>query len=140
MLTDQEIIDATKPVLFVIRNEDGSIRSHGGTRPDEPCEAYYADDAGVVAELSTPRVPPSIRNWKAHAILKVDGKHQDVVAVINAIADPVKRELVMTAFERLDPLPRASATLVELLIAAGYDEAGIDQLFIRGNAIQIDPD
>lgn len=44
MLTDQEIIAATKPVLFVVRNENGSIRSYGSTRPDEPCEAYYADD------------------------------------------------------------------------------------------------
>ena len=93
--------------------------------------------AAMLAKLS---VPPSIPNWKAHAILKVDNRHQDVLDVIAAIVDPVKRELVMTAFERLDPLPRHSATMVELLTVAGYDEAGIDDLFVRGNAIRIDAD
>lgn len=108
--------------------------------PELP-EGFVAPTANEVAAIIARfSVPASIANWKAHAILKVDGKHQDVVAVINAITDPVKRELVMTAFERLDPLPRDSATLVELLIAAGYDEPGIDDVFVRGNALQIDPD
>lgn len=108
--------------------------------PDLP-EGFVAPTANeVAAMIARLDLPPSIANWKAHAILKIDQKHQVVLDVIAAIADPVKRELVMTAFERLDPLPRASATLVELLTAAGYDEPGIDDLFMRGNAIQIDPD
>jgi|GEM_PF-2603956 len=141
MLTEQEIIAATRPVLFVVKNADGSIRSHGSTRPAGPCEAYYADDPAIVAELTKPRVPPSIANWKAHAILKVDNKHQAVLDVIAAIADPATRELVQIAFERLDPIPRASTTLVSLLThpTVGYDEAGVDDLFVRGNALQIDP-
>lgn len=139
MLTEQEIVEATKPVLFIVRNEDNSIRSHGSTRPAEPCEAYYADDPGVAAELAIPRVPKQVANWKAHAILEIRGKHADVVAVIAGITDPVQRMLVEKAFERLDPLPRDSATLVTLLTAAGFDEAGIDQLFIDGNALQVDP-
>ncbi len=55
MLTDQEIIDATKPVLFVVRNEDGSIRSYGRSRPDGPSEAFYADDTALLAELAALR-------------------------------------------------------------------------------------
>jgi hypothetical protein len=141
MLTEQEFLDATKPVVFVVRNEDGSIRSHGSTRPDEPHEALYADDPEYVAHLARPRVPPSIANWKAHAILDIDGKMQAVLDLIAAIADATERRMVQQAFDRLDPIPRNSTKLVQLLThpSIGYDEPGIDDLFIRGNALQIDP-
>jgi len=114
-----------------------------GVRWDDPLPAGFvpptqAEVVAMMARLQT--VPPSIASWKAHAILKIDGKHQAVVDVIAAIADPATRELVQIAFERLDPIPRASTTLVSLLThpTVGYTEAGVDDLFVRGNALQID--
>jgi hypothetical protein len=55
MLTEQEILEATQPVVFVVRNEDGSIRSYGSTRPMGSCEALYGDDPDVQAHLNRPR-------------------------------------------------------------------------------------
>lgn len=113
---------------------DGLAWPEGFTPPT--LAAFDAEAARQQAALAVPR---QIANWKAHAILEIRGKHADVVAVIAAITDPVKRMLVQTAFDRLDPLPRDSATLVELLTAAGFDGPGIDQLFIDGDALQVDP-
>ena len=113
-----------------------------GVRWDEPLPEGFVPptQAEVVATMARlQNVPPRIANWKAHAILEIRGKHADVVAVIAAIVDPAQRMLVQTAFDRLDPLPRDSATLVTLLTAAGFDGPGIDQLFIDGGALQVDP-
>jgi hypothetical protein len=115
-------------------------RALGEAHPD-----WLPDDhPEAVARLAgpVPAAAPSIPNWKAHGILTMDGKRQAVLDLIGAIGDPAKRELVLSAFLRLDPIPRDSATLVELLThpAVGYDEAGIDDLFERGNALRIDRD
>lgn len=117
--------------------QNAAQRELGEAHPD-----WLPDDhPDAVARLAVlAPAAASIPNWKAHGILTMDGKRQAVLDLIGTIADPVKRDLVMSAFLRLDPIPRNSPTLVELLThpSVGYDESGIDDLFERGNALRID--
>lgn len=75
---------------------------------------------------------PYIPAWKARCLLDQRGLTPKVQASIKKLPNAA---IVTWAFNEADTFMRHNAALIAVLTDMGYDSAGIDQLFVDGNAI-----
>lgn len=76
------------------------------------------------------KVPSSIAMWQARDFLIANGLLENVVAVIDAISDPVERRRAQSKFEFSNTVRRDDPLLNYVCIQAGYTTSQVDDWFI----------
>lgn len=82
-------------------------------------------------EPYTPQpVPDVVERWAAHYVLTAEGHMPAVRAAIDAIPDPVQRELARIEFDQRPTIRRLSPLTQQLQQLAGITEQQRDAMFI----------
>lgn len=83
---------------------------------------------------ASPAVPQSVPMLNAHLILIADGKMTALLDLVASLPDDERLEA--TAYLNLaQSCRRDNKWVIQLGPELGYDSAGLDQLFIRGDAL-----
>lgn len=84
----------------------------------------------------TQRIPREIANWRARAILELQGLLPSIDAMIAAMTGP-EGVVVRQAWQAGAPLARNGPTVLTLAPALGLTSQQIDDLFIAAAALQV---
>lgn len=88
---------------------------------------------GDKAEL--PRVPAKVTRRQARQALAMGGLMAAVQPAIDAIPDPMQRQLAQIEWDDSQDFERDRALLIQLGHAIGLTDAGIDALFIQAGGL-----
>ena len=83
-----------------------------------------------------PRIPHEIAQWRARAVLEMQGILASVVALINSL-DGEAGIVVRNAWSAGAPLARHGQTVLMLAQSLGLDDTQLDAMFIAAAALEI---
>lgn len=98
--------------------------------PATPDRVFAGSDA-----VQTPRVPAKVTRRQARQALAMEGLLGSVQPAIDAISDPLQRQLAQIEWDDSQDFERDRALLIQLGHAIGLTDAGIDALFIRAGGL-----
>lgn len=98
--------------------------------PATPDRVFAGSDV-----VPTPRVPAKVTRRQARQALAMEGLLGSVQPAIDAIADPLQRQLAQIEWDDSQDFERDRPLLIQLGHAIGLTDAGIDALFIRGGGL-----
>lgn len=99
----------------------------------EPVIEVVGDEVVRMFHAVQTPVPQSITRAQARAVLILDGLIGSVQSAIDAIVDPVQRELVQNDWDHRLHFERDNQTLIALAAALGLDDEALDSLFVRAS-------
>lgn len=92
--------------------------------------------AGQTLPTTPPRIPREIANWRARAVLELQGLLPRIDAMIADMTGP-EGIVVRQAWQAGAPLARNGATVLTLAPSLGLTSQQIDDLFIAAAALQV---
>lgn len=98
--------------------------------PATPDRVFAGSDA-----VQTPRVPAKVTRRQARQALAMEGLLGRVQPAIDAISDPLQRQLAQIEWDDSQDFERDRPLLIQLGYAIGLTDAGIDALFIRAGGL-----
>ena len=104
---------------------------------DNTYKIKYVIVAKTLEELAVAKkhkVPASIAMWQARDFLIENELIDDVLAVINAIPDPIAKKRAQSKFEFSSTVRRDDPLLNYVCTQAGYTSAQVDDWFIGASA------
>lgn len=90
--------------------------------------------AGTEA-ITAPRVPAKVTRRQARQALAMAGLLAAVQPAIDAIPDPLQRQLAQIEWDDSQDFERDRPLLIQLGHAIGLDDAGIDAMFIQAGGL-----
>ncbi|WEE79566.1 hypothetical protein LZ683_09500 [Comamonas testosteroni] len=99
-------------------------------KPSTPDRVFAGSDA-----LTPARVPAKVTRRQARQALAMEGLLGSVQPAIDAIADPLQRQLAQIEWDDSQDFERDRPLLIQLGHAIGLTDAGIDGLFIRAGGL-----
>lgn len=106
------------------------LQQHEVEEPATPDRMFAGSDA-----VSLLRVPRRVTRRQARQALAVEGLLASVQPAIDAIPDPLQRQLAQIEWDDSQDFERDRALLIQLGHAIGLTDAGIDALFIRAGGL-----
>lgn len=98
--------------------------------PATPDRVFAGSDA-----VQAPRVPAKVTRRQAHQALAMAGLLSRVQPAIDAIPDPLQRQLAQIEWDDSQDFERDRPLLIQLGHAIGLDDAGIDAMFIQAGGL-----
>jgi len=91
---------------------------------------------GAPLPIPPPRIPREIANWRARAVLEINGLLSAVDAMVQAMEGP-EGIVVRQAWQAGAPLARNGSTVLTLAPALGLTSQQIDDMFIAAGSLQV---
>lgn len=98
--------------------------------PATPDRVFASDN-----QAETPRVPAKVTRRQARQALLLAGLLDKVQPAIDAILDPIARQLAQIEWDDSQDFERQRPLLIQLGYALGLDDAGLDAIFIQAGGL-----
>lgn len=98
--------------------------------PATPDRVFAGGDAGQL-----PRIPAKVTRRQTRQALAMAGLMSRVQPAIDAIPDPLQRQLAQIEWDDSQDFERSRPLLIQLGHAIGLDDAGIDAMFIQAGEL-----
>lgn len=128
--------------MYQLTHHGAVLRLHdGATIPADPDNSDWQAYQDWLAEGHAPQppgpppVPASVTRRQARQALLLAGKLHQVQPAIDAIPDPVQREMLSIEWEDSQTFERHRPSLVALATALGMSATDIDALFISAQGL-----
>ena len=124
--------------------ESGEVITQTDFFNAHPCTAFpqpLTDDvlaeygARLVHVPQVPTVPASVTRRQARQALLLAGLLGNVQPAIDSIPDPVHRGMAQIEWDDSQAFERGRPLLVQIGMALGLDDAGLDALFVQAAAL-----
>lgn len=148
---------AVDVVGVVMRPTGGTIQTETGPLPElAPIPGWHVNLSDAVPELepfeiepptspdrvfagawppSAPHVPLKVTRRQARQALAMAGLLSRVQPAIDAIPDPLQRQIAQIEWDDSQDFERDRPLLIQLGHAIGLDDAGIDAMFIQAGGL-----
>lgn len=103
--------------------------NHGIGATYDPATESFTPLPPVIAEPVVPGVPQSVARRQAKQALALRGKLALVQPAIDAIADPVQRELMQIEWDDSQEFQRNRQSIILIGTAIGFSSVELDDLF-----------
>ena len=119
---------------FIQRN-DGKIVGVFANRQDYAAEELSDDHPDVRAFLSPPPPAPALLPYQFRAMLKLSGKEQQLMAVLDALTEPTKT-VALAKLEYSLTFRRDNDLVEQARQAMGLTTDALDKLWLQAAAIE----